>query len=127
MGRGFRGLIGAACSSCARCDHTLMDHHMGAVGNCGDFIGESSMKRQVVRVDQSPMNPVRWCLGLDCGHEEYVTAKRRPVRSSHPCGACKAALKAGTYPFEAREWCQDCIGALKNCPYKGKHPKSPTA
>jgi hypothetical protein len=39
----------------------------------------------------------------------------------------KKAKKPKTYgnsPFEVRKWCQDCIGELKHCPYKGKHPKT---
>lgn len=43
------------------------------------------MKRKVLRIVQSPMNPQRWCLELDCGHEEWVTAKARPKRTYTNC------------------------------------------
>jgi hypothetical protein len=38
------------------------------------------MKQRVVRIDQSPMNPVIWVLQLACGHDICVTQKRRPSR-----------------------------------------------
>jgi hypothetical protein len=40
---------------------------------------------EVKRVDQSPVNPRRWCLELSCGHEVWITASRRPIRTTHPC------------------------------------------
>ena len=46
------------------------------------------MKRSVRRVIQSPMNPLRWCLELDCGHDVYVTSKSRPKRKQVPCDKC---------------------------------------
>ncbi len=39
-------------------------------------------------VKQSPMNAIRWLLLLDCGHEEWVTAKRRPTRRTIRCSKC---------------------------------------
>lgn len=43
----------------------------------------------VQRVDRSPMNPYRWCLELSCGHEVWVTAKRKPTRMKAVCPECK--------------------------------------
>jgi len=43
----------------------------------------------VQRVDQSPMNPSQWCLTLSCGHELWVTAKRRPQRMKAGCERCQ--------------------------------------
>lgn len=37
------------------------------------------MKSNVKRADQSPMNEQRWLCVLDCGHEQWVTARRRPA------------------------------------------------
>ena len=45
-------------------------------------------RRGVVYVDQSPMNPVRWCLTLACRHEIWVTAKRRPMTKVVDCKEC---------------------------------------
>lgn len=41
--------------------------------------------KKVVRVDQSPMNKKRWCIELECGHETWVTAARRPKRQTIIC------------------------------------------
>jgi hypothetical protein len=40
---------------------------------------------EVVRVDQSPMNPKEWCLELSCGHEVWITAASRPIRKHATC------------------------------------------
>lgn len=34
--------------------------------------------RAVAQVTQSPTSARRWLLTLDCGHEKWVTASRRP-------------------------------------------------
>lgn len=43
----------------------------------------------VARVDQSPMNAARWCIELSCGHDHWLTAKRRPTVKSLPCPTCE--------------------------------------
>lgn len=43
------------------------------------------VKAAVVSVTQSPMNPQRWLLILACGHEAWVTAKRRPKAKWAKC------------------------------------------
>lgn len=35
--------------------------------------------QRVRRVTQSPLNPLRWALDLECGHELWVTQKKRPA------------------------------------------------
>jgi hypothetical protein len=47
---------------------------------------------RVLRVTQSPMNAERWVLDLECGHEEWVTSKRRPVRRTHLCTKCETRV-----------------------------------
>lgn len=42
----------------------------------------------VQRVDQSPMNPKRWCLTLSCRHEVWVTANSKPKRMKAKCDVC---------------------------------------
>ena len=44
---------------------------------------------RVTRIDQSPMNAQRWCLQLSCGHEEWITAKRRPNKETFRCSRCE--------------------------------------
>ena len=44
----------------------------------------------VTRVDQSPMNPQRWCLTLTCGHEVWITSRRRPKGMKAECQCCPA-------------------------------------
>lgn len=62
----------------------------------------SDVKQPVVRIDRSPMNAQRWCLELACGHEKWVTARRRPAIPAKPlrcerCSASRGAAKdAGT-------------------------------
>jgi hypothetical protein len=61
--------------------------------------------QRILRVTQSPMNAERWCFDLVCGHEAWVTSKRRPqtMRTwrnsegekmisprSMPCPKCKS-------------------------------------
>jgi len=50
-----------------------------------------SVKRNVLQVKQSPLNPLRWMLVLECGHDTWVTAKRRPQRKTSHCAACPQA------------------------------------
>ena len=50
--------------------------------------------RKVVRVDRSPMNPMRWSLTLECGHEVWVTQKTRPTRMYVTCEADVPEAKA---------------------------------
>jgi hypothetical protein len=55
-------------------------------------------KQRVLYTDQSPMNPVRWCLTLECKHEIWVTSKSKPMRLFANCPLCadkvRAAIKA---------------------------------
>jgi hypothetical protein len=44
--------------------------------------------RQVMRVDQSPMNPKQWCLTMSCGHETWVTRRTRPKIRFTACAKC---------------------------------------
>lgn len=44
------------------------------------------MRRRIIRVTQSPMNTAQWCIELECGHDVWVTAKRRPrTIKGHDC------------------------------------------
>ena len=49
----------------------------------------SIQKRLVVRIDQSPMNPHRWCITLECGHEEWITSKKKPTTKTRRCLLCE--------------------------------------
>jgi hypothetical protein len=46
-----------------------------------------------VAVDRSPMNAKRWCLTLQCGHETWVSAVRKPKTKTAACSACARARK----------------------------------
>jgi RNase P subunit RPR2 len=52
--------------------------------------GRAEESTKVVAAKQSPLNRERWVVLLECGHEEWVTAKRRPKRAE--CLTCKAIL-----------------------------------
>lgn len=44
--------------------------------------------RFVTKVTQSPMNPLRWCCDLECGHEQWVTQKVHPKSKRLTCDRC---------------------------------------
>jgi hypothetical protein len=48
-----------------------------------------SVVRNVTRVTRSPLNPQQWSLDLDCGHEVWVTSRRRPRRLTELCERCE--------------------------------------
>lgn len=45
-------------------------------------------KRTVTGVRQSPMNAMRWSVDLSCGHDVWVTAKKRPKAKAMTCPKC---------------------------------------
>jgi hypothetical protein len=45
--------------------------------------------KRVTRIDQSPMNKLRWCMQLECGHEVWVTASRKPKFKTERCERCR--------------------------------------
>lgn len=47
----------------------------------------------VVRIDFSPMNAQRWLVLLACGHDTWVTSKRRPKFTKLECPTCEAQQK----------------------------------
>lgn len=50
---------------------------------------EDHMKpSRIETVKQSPLNPKQWCCQLDCGHDQWITAKRRPTRHTLLCDRC---------------------------------------
>lgn len=50
---------------------------------------------RIESVKQSPLNARRWCLQLDCGHDQWMTSARRPTRQTIRCAKCseKAATR----------------------------------
>jgi hypothetical protein len=44
-----------------------------------------TLATRVIAVHQSPMNAQRWCLTLQCGHELWVTATRKPKTQTVKC------------------------------------------
>ena len=49
---------------------------------------------RVESVKQSPLNEKRWCLQLNCGHDAWITATKRPQRRMHVCPRCLEKLRA---------------------------------
>lgn len=49
---------------------------------------------KVLRVDQSPMSRLQWCCLLACGHELWVTSKRKPASKTMKCSICPTAGRA---------------------------------
>ena len=49
-----------------------------------------SEPKRIIDITRSPMNPKRWMLTLECGHEVWITASRRPERRSMRCARCAA-------------------------------------
>jgi hypothetical protein len=54
-------------------------------------IAAGKIMRMVVAVRQSPLNPAQWCCDLDCGHDVWVSAKRRPMKKIIACDRCTQA------------------------------------
>jgi transcription elongation factor Elf1 len=50
---------------------------------------------KVISVKQSPLNTLQWCIGLACGHDQWVTAKRRPTRKTLRCNRCRTLAQSG--------------------------------
>ena len=50
---------------------------------------------RIESVKQSPLNPHRWCCQLDCGHDQWVTARRRPTRRTLVCSRCREKAQGG--------------------------------
>src|SRR5882672_1893650 len=66
--------------------HTL---HRG-VPRGGTAMRVTKPMRTVLKITQSPLNPRRWSLDLNCGHDIWVTARRKPTRQFAPCPKCAA-------------------------------------
>ena len=49
---------------------------------------------RIESIKQSPLNAMRWCCQLDCGHDQWITARRRPTRQHLVCYTCAAHAKA---------------------------------
>jgi hypothetical protein len=56
---------------------------------------KESMKRKVIDVSQSPMNALRWLVKLECGHEAWLTRKKKPAQAKYTCLTC-AGAQTGT-------------------------------
>jgi hypothetical protein len=70
------------------------------MGDMGDYwkdvkAAKKAHTKAVSRVDQSPMNPKRWCLTLTCGHEVWVTRSARPKIQAHFCEKCASSSSTG--------------------------------
>ncbi len=50
-------------------------------------------KQFVVEVHRSPLYPQRWCMGLACGHDVWVTSKTRPKRKTEECTKAMCAAR----------------------------------
>jgi hypothetical protein len=46
------------------------------------------MMKRVRRITQSPLNKLRWCLELECGHDVWITKGYRPLMHSANCIKC---------------------------------------
>lgn len=49
------------------------------------------VKSPITHVARSPVNPQRWLLELACGHQRWITQRRRPsLRRALLCPICEA-------------------------------------
>lgn len=72
------------------------------------------VKKKVVRVDKSPMNPKLKCVELECGHEIWVS--RAPtVGKLIECETCTKAADAPVVKNKARRSCFMCDGSGQKC------------
>lgn len=45
--------------------------------------------KNVVRIDRSPMNELVWCIQLECNHDVFRTAKKKPTVKQLRCEKCE--------------------------------------
>jgi len=48
----------------------------------------------VVSAKQSPLRPTRWCCTLQCGHDVWVTSKRKPRVKLLACERCREVISS---------------------------------
>lgn len=75
--------------------------------------------KRVTRMDQSPMNVQRWCFTLECGHEVWLTRKRRPskVPARLACERCTETLCTGCgQPIKPGKHKRDEYSHAQGCP-----------
>ena len=51
----------------------------------------NTQPQMVHQIVQSPINKLRWVLGLECGHCEWITRKTRPTLKKYRCSKCEAS------------------------------------
>ncbi len=51
--------------------------------------GNKQKPQGVKRVHRAPLNPLRWCVELVCGHEVWVTSRAKPTRKLYLCERCE--------------------------------------
>jgi hypothetical protein len=51
------------------------------------------MKSLVKSVKKSASNDRMWCLSLDCGHDQWFTSKKKPIRKKIQCETCQEQEK----------------------------------
>lgn len=66
------------------------------MGDMGDYwkdvkAAKKAAKRDVKVITRSPMNALRWCLQLSCGHDVWVTRKGPPKVQRLFCERCATA------------------------------------
>ena len=49
---------------------------------------------RVESIKQSSLVQVMWCCQLDCGHDQWISGKRRPTRKTLVCNKCRAHAHA---------------------------------
>jgi hypothetical protein len=51
--------------------------------------------RTAIRATQSPMNALRWCLDLSCGHDKWVNSDGKPSTPRQiECSKCDEEQRA---------------------------------
>ena len=71
------------------------DHAFDVVGDrgVGSFGKGVLMKSLVKSVKKSASNDRMWCLSLDCGHDQWFTSKKKPIRKKIQCETCQEQEK----------------------------------
>lgn len=69
------------------------------MGDMGDYwrdvkAAKKEHTKAVVRVNQAPLNPKRWCIELECRHEVWVTRNGRPQVQKLFCAKCAETATA---------------------------------
>ena len=71
-----------------------------------ESFGCPRVRVKVLSAKISPLNPRQWSLSLACGHEKWVTAKRKPAAKTAYCAKCAESRCVICWPDDEENYGQ---------------------